>query len=95
MTFADLTYFGYDENCPFGSSTLIFVNSTLEQITEYQNLNISPTQLWTAVFADGLTFNNVMIDANNYFFTGFFITFTGCVVLASLTYPVTLTTTIF
>jgi len=93
VTFVGSSLFGVVIGCPANSTTEITVNSTTEQINEYVNLNISPTQIWTAVFANGLTFNNVLVTAGGVDDV-FVIFFTGCTDYTTLTYPVTLTTTI-
>jgi len=94
VTFGDLTFNSFFPNCPdVYSTTGLLVNSTPEQITEYENLNIAPTQIWTAVFANGITFNNVMFTID-IFYDIFIITFINCTDISTLVDPVILTTTI-
>jgi hypothetical protein len=78
--------------CGVGITDGLSVQGTPEQFNEYTNLNISPTQIWSATWASGTTFNVTLIPVIN---GNFGIDFLGqCINLNLLTQPVILTTTI-
>ena len=85
-------------NCddPLYYSAFYFL-ATEEQINEYTNLNISPTQIWSATFGSGTTFNvTFVLLPDDFDLPVFFIDFLGeCIDATLITFPIILTTTIF